>query len=61
MRVLAETELKRLSQAELMVLLRKFAEALPDLPEDSPELRIAHANLFNIRRALARPAPGPRI
>lgn len=60
MRVLSQTELNRLSRTELMVLLRKIAEMLPELPENSQELRNAHASLQNIRLALARPVPAPR-
>jgi len=59
MRVLSQTELNRLSRTELLVLLRKIAGELPHYPADSIELRNAHTNLINIRRALARPAPGP--
>jgi hypothetical protein len=39
---------------ELMVLLHKIAWELPSLAEASIDLRNAHANLLNIRRALAR-------
>ena len=60
MRVLTQTELARCTKAELHALLRKIAAMLPELPENSQALRNAHANLQNIRRALARPAPGPR-
>ena len=60
MRVLSQTELNRLSRTELMVLLRKIAGELPNYPANSIELRNAHTNLFNIRRALARPSPAPR-
>jgi len=55
MRVLSQTELSRLSRAELAILLRAIASELPRLREGSQELRNAHANLQNIRRALARP------
>lgn len=60
MRVLSQMELNRLSRNELMVLMRTIAAALPGLREGSIELRAAHANLANIRAALARPRPGPR-
>jgi hypothetical protein len=60
MRVLSQTELNRLSRTELMVLLRRIAGELLGLPAGSAELQIAHANLQNIRKALARLAPGPR-
>jgi hypothetical protein len=55
MRVMSQTELIRLTRTELMVLQRQFAGELPRLPGGSHELRIAHANLQNIRRALTRP------
>jgi hypothetical protein len=61
MRVLTQTELNRMSRPELAALLHKIAAMLPDLPEGSQELRSAHANLQNIRRALApKPGFGPR-
>ena len=60
MGVISQTELMRLTRTELMVLLRKIAGKLAGLPAGSAELRIAHANLQNIRRALARPGPGPQ-
>jgi len=59
MRVLSQSELLRLSRTELSVLLRKIAGELPGLAEGSIELRNAHANLQNIRRALTQPRPGP--
>ncbi len=59
MRVLSQTELSRCTKTELHALLRKIAAMLPDLPENSQALANAHANLQNIRRTLARPAPGP--
>ena len=59
MRVLTQTELSRCTKAELHALLRKIAAMLPELPENSQELRNAHASLQNIRRVLARPSPGP--
>jgi hypothetical protein len=60
MRVLSQTELSRCTKAELQVLLRKIAAMLPELPENSQALRNAHANLHNIRCALARSAPALR-
>jgi hypothetical protein len=53
----ARRALSRCTKAELHALLRKIALMLPELPENSQELRNAHANLQNIHRALARPAP----
>ena len=55
MRVLTQGELMRATRTEPSALLRRIAGELPNLPEGSPELRTAHANLQNIRRALARP------
>jgi hypothetical protein len=53
-------ELNRLSRTGLMTLQRTIAAELPGLWEGSPEYRAAHANLANIRAALARPRPpGP--
>lgn len=60
MRILSQTELSRCTRGELSILLNTVAAQLPQLPANSPELRTAHANLQNIRRALAAPAPGPR-
>jgi hypothetical protein len=54
-RVLTEGELMRATRTELSALLRRIAGEPPNLPEGSRELRAAHANLQNIRRALARP------
>jgi hypothetical protein len=44
----------------LLVLLRAIASELPHIAENSRELRVAHFNLQNIRRALARPDFWPR-
>jgi hypothetical protein len=55
MRVLTQGELMRATRTELSALLRRIASELPNLPEGSPELRAAHANLQNIRMALTRP------
>jgi hypothetical protein len=44
-----------LTRTELSALLRRIAGELPNLPEGAAELREAHANLQNIRSALARP------
>ena len=63
MRVLSQTELARCTGGELSALLNRIASQLPDLREGSSELRNAHANLQNIRRALSRPQAtgfGPR-
>lgn len=61
MRALSQMELKRLSHTELMALLRTIGADLPRFREGSAEYRAAHANLANIRAALARPAPRPRL
>lgn len=61
MRVLTPGELSRMTRTELTALLRRIATDLPTMREGSHELRDAHANLMNIRRALARPTgPAPR-
>ncbi len=60
MRVISQSELLRLTRVELYALLRRIAAELPDLPEGSHELRIAHVNLHNIRSVLARPDFRPR-
>jgi hypothetical protein len=60
MRVLSLAELSRLSKTELAGLLRRIAYELPALPENSQELRNAHLNLENIRKAIARPDFRPR-
>lgn len=59
MRVLSQTELSRMSRAELAILLRAVTSALPRLREGSQELRNAHTNLQNIRRAFASPGFRP--
>jgi hypothetical protein len=59
MRVISQSELLRASKFELYALLRRIAAELPDLPEGSHEMRVAHLNLHNIRAALARPEFGP--
>lgn len=60
MRVLTQTELMRLTRRELLVLQHRIASELSMLPIGSAELRNAHANLANIRRALTMPGPAPR-
>jgi hypothetical protein len=44
-----------MSELELATLLRAIVCELPRLREGSQELRDAHANLANIRRAMAQP------
>ncbi|WOH68637.1 hypothetical protein [Bradyrhizobium sp. BWA-3-5] len=60
MRVISQSELLRLRSTELSALLHRIVCELPNLPEDSHELRVAHANLLSIRKALARPELRPR-
>ncbi len=60
MRVISQSELLRATRPELHAMLRRIAAELPALLEGSHELRIAHLNLHNIRRALARPDFRPR-
>jgi hypothetical protein len=54
MRVLTQTELNRLTKGELLSLLHRIAQMLPDLADGSDQLRAAHINLQNIRRALSQ-------
>jgi hypothetical protein len=56
MRVISQAELSQMTRPELMVLLRRIAAELPKLSAGSAELRNAHANLQNIRRALSAPS-----
>lgn len=56
MRVISQAELSQMTRPELMMLLRRIAAELPNLSAGSGELRNAHANLQNIRRALAAPS-----
>jgi hypothetical protein len=55
MRVITQAEISQLTRPEALALLRRIAAELPNLPAGSAELRNAHANLQNIRRALAAP------
>jgi hypothetical protein len=54
MRVLAPTELIRMTRTELYDLLTRITNAFPDFPEGSPERHNAVTNLRNIRTMLAR-------
>jgi len=54
MRVLTIWELMRLTRFELTNLLIRITNALPELPEDSPERQNALINLRNIRWMLTR-------
>jgi hypothetical protein len=47
-----------MTRPELEAALRRIAQELPTLAEDSPDLRAAHVNQQAIRRALAGPRPG---
>ena len=60
MRVMSQAEISRCTRGELHALLRVIASELPRLAENSAELRAAHTNLQNIRRAIARPDFRPR-
>jgi hypothetical protein len=60
MRVISQSELLRLSRAELSGLLQRIVCELPHLREGSHELGVTHANLLSIRKALARPEFRPR-
>lgn len=53
MRILSQSELKNCTKGELSALLNSIAQELPTLPSNSTELRTAHTNLQNIRRALS--------
>ena len=55
MRAYTLTELMNLTRAELFALHRQIVDALPQLPEGSPERLIALANLRAIRQVLTRP------
>lgn len=65
MRVMTQTELSRLTRGELLALLHRIAQMLPDFADGSAGLDAAHTNLQNIRRTLAQmpyPAnPKPRF
>ena len=52
-------ELMKLTRNELFALHRQITDALPLLPEGSPERLTALANLRAIRRVLARPKITP--
>ena len=60
MRVLTQGKLNRFTKPQLFALLRRIAGDLADLKEGSAQLRNAHINLQNIRRALAKPDFRPR-
>ena len=59
MRILTTAELSRCNRAELGVMFSRISKAIPAMPIDSEEWRIALANLQNIRRMLARPVFRP--
>jgi hypothetical protein len=54
MRVLAISELMRLTRTELCALLTRITNELPDFPESSAERANAHVNVRNIRYVLSR-------
>jgi hypothetical protein len=55
MRILTQIELSRLTRGELLALLHRIAQTLPDFAEGSAGLGAAHRNLQNIRIALSKP------
>ncbi len=59
MEILSPYELKRLTRIELLALLHKIANILPELREGSRERQIALTNLQRIRRILWRPYLAP--
>lgn len=59
MQLLTPYELKRLPRIELLALLQKFANILPQLREGSRERQIALTNLQRIRYVLWRPYLAP--
>lgn len=65
MRVMTQTELSRLTRGELLALLHRIAQMLPDFADGSAGLDAAHSNLQNIRRALSQmpkpTSPKPRL
>jgi len=54
MRVLSIRELMRMTRVQLIDLLVRITNALPDMPEGSENRQIALMNLHNIRIVLAR-------
>jgi hypothetical protein len=60
MRAMSRTELSRLTRTELLALQREIARMLPEFPEGSHELRLAHVTLHDIRLILAGPGFRPR-
>lgn len=59
MQLLSRYELKRLTRIELLALLHKIANILPELREGSRERQIALTNLHRIRYILWRPYLAP--
>ena len=59
MRVISQTELFRLTRAQLFSLLTQFQSVLADLPQGSPEYELALGTLNNIKIVLLRKAPSP--
>jgi hypothetical protein len=60
MRVLTPYELSMMTRPELNAMLCQIAAQVPHLPANSAQLRIAHANLQAIRRAMLPRPGGPR-
>lgn len=61
MKLLTPYELKRLTQKQLLALLREIANTLPELSEGSRERQVALTNLQSIRRLLWTAAMTPRL
>jgi len=59
MRVISQTELSRLTRAQLFSLYTQIRAILADLPQGSPEYEFALRTLNNIKIALFRKAPSP--
>jgi hypothetical protein len=59
MQMLSITDLMRLTRTELCQLLTQTVNALPELPEGSPERDTTAMNMSNIRWAMARRGLAP--
>jgi hypothetical protein len=59
MRVISQTELSRLTRAQLFSLYTQIQVVLADLPQGSPEYEFALGTLNNIKAVLFRKAPSP--
>jgi len=59
MRAISQTELSRLTRAQLFSLYTQMQAVLADLPQGSPEYEFALGTLDNIKAVLFRKAPSP--